>query len=261
MATREEVLAATFLQLADTLVDDFDVVEILTMLSDRCVELLDAAATGIMIADGRGDLKVMAASSEDAKLLELFQTQNQEGPCLDAFRWGVPVVHADLAAGSPWPRFAALAMGAALPSVHAFPMRVRDYVLGTLNLFMGTPGPLSDADIAVAQALADAATLALLQNAAAQDGQRLIAQLQGALNSRIAIEQAKGAIAERANISTDKAFSRLRGYARDHNIKLTDVATAVVARTLPVEALAALTQPTPQGLSEKADEAPSMGGI
>jgi GAF domain-containing protein len=245
MVTREELLATTFLQLADTLVDDFDIVELLTMLSDRCVELLDAAATGIMVANADGTLQVMAASSDDANMLELFQIQNEEGPCLDAFRTGRPVVHANLAAGSPWTRFAARAMSAALPSVHAFPMRVRTHVLGTLNLFMATPGPLSEADVAVAQALAHAATLALLHNEAAQDSQRLTARLQGALNSRITIEQAKGAIAQRANISTDEAFSRLRHYARDHNLKLTDVAAGVVTRNLPVAVLSILGQPDP----------------
>lgn len=240
MATREERLAATFLQLADTLVDDFDVVELLTMLSDRCVEILDAAATGIMLANARGDLQVMAASSEDANLLELFQIQNEEGPCLEAFRTGQPVVHADLGAGGPWLRFGELAMSAGLPSVHAFPLRVRAHVLGTLNLFMATPGPLSEADVAVAQALAHAATLALLHNEAARDSQRLTAQLQGALNSRVTIEQAKGALAERADIGTDEAFARLRGYARQHNLKLTDVATGLVDRSLPPAALAEL---------------------
>lgn len=240
MTTREELLAATFLQLADTLVEDFDVVELLTMLSDRCVELLDAAATGIMLANARGDLQVMAASNEDANVLELFQIQNEEGPCLDAFRSGQPVVHADLGQGSPWPRFGELASSAGLPSVHAFPMRVRSHVLGTLNLFMAAPGPLSDADVVVAQALAHAATLTLLHNEAAEDSQRLTSQLQGALNSRVTIEQAKGAIAERAGIGTDEAFSRLRQYARDHNEKLTAVATGVVARTLPGAVLAEL---------------------
>ncbi len=244
MATREELLAATFLQLADTLVDDFDVVELLTMLSDRCVELLGAAATGIMVADASGHLQVMAASSEDANLLELFQIQNGEGPCLDAFRSGQPIAHANLGQGSSWPRFGQLAMGAALPSVHAFPMRVRTHVLGTLNLFIATPMPLSDADVVVAQALAHAATLALLHNEAAQDSQRLTAQLHGALNSRVTIEQAKGAIAERAHIGTDEAFVRLRHYARGHNLKLTDVATAVVTRTLPDHVLARLATPT-----------------
>ena len=242
MATREQLLATTFLQLADTLVEDFDVVELLTMLSDRCVELLDAAATGIMVVNVRGDLQVMAASSEDANLLELFQIQNEQGPCLDAFRSGQPVVHANLGAGSPWVRFADMAMTAGLPSVHAFPMRVRTRVLGTLNLFMATSRPLSGPDVEVAQALAHAATLALLHNEAALDSQRLTGQLQGALNSRVTIEQAKGAIAERAQIGTDEAFSRLRGYARHHNLKLTDVATGVVTRSLPDGVLAQLSR-------------------
>jgi hypothetical protein len=250
MATREELLARTFLQLADSLVDDFDVVELLTMLSDRCVELLDATATGIMVADAGGTLQVMAASSEDAKLLELFQIQNEEGPCLDAFRSGQPVVHANLAAGSPWPRFGELAVSAALPSVHAFPMRVRTRVLGSLNLFMASPGLLSDADIVVAQALAHAATLALLHNAAVRDSQRVTAQLEGALNSRITIEQAKGALAERANIGTDEAFARLRHFARDHSLKLTDVATGVVTRTLPAAVLSSLGRSEPPAAQE-----------
>jgi hypothetical protein len=152
-------------------------------------------------------------------------------------------VYANLGEGSPWPRFAALAMSAGLPSVHAFPMRLRAHVLGTLNLFMAAPGPLFGADVVVAQAFADAATLALLHSEAARDSQRLTAQLQGALNSRITIEQAKGAIAERAHITTDDAFSRLRAYARQHNPKLTDVATAVVTRTIPDAVLSELSRP------------------
>jgi GAF domain-containing protein len=162
---------------------------------------------------------------------------------LDIKSQGQPVVNANLAEDSPWPRFAALAMTAGLPSVHAFPMRVRAHVLGTLNLFMAAPRPLSGADVLVAQALAHAATLALLHNEAAHDSQRLTAQLQGALNSRIAIEQAKGVIAERAHIGLDEAFARLRDYARRHNRKLTDVATGVVARNLPDSVLDEIGRP------------------
>jgi len=232
MASREELLADTFLQLADTLIEDFDVIELLTMLSGRCVELLEASATGILLADVHRTLHVVAASSEEANLLELFQIQNEEGPCLDAFRTGKPVVHGDLGAQSPWPRFGRQAMAAGLPSVHAFPLRVRDTVLGTLNLFMAQAGPLIEADVAVAQALTHAATIALLQERATTDANRLTAQLQGALNSRVTIEQAKGALAERANIGMDEAFRRLRAYARDRNAKLTDVAEAIAGRTL-----------------------------
>ena len=164
MASREELLADTFLQLADTLVEDFDVIELLTMLSGRCVELLDASATGILLADVHRTLHVVAASSEQANLLELFQIQNSEGPCLDAFRTGKAVIHGDLGVDSPWPAFGRRAIEEGLPSVHAFPMRVRDTVLGTLNLFMATAGPLTSADVSVAQALAHAATIALLQD-------------------------------------------------------------------------------------------------
>lgn len=233
MASREQLLADTFLKLADTLVDDFDVIDVLTTLSGRCVELLDAAATGILLADTSGALQVMAASSEAANVLELFQIQNEEGPCLDAFRTGKAVAHGDLRAVSPWPRFAAKAAGAGFGSVHAFPMVVRANVLGTLNLFMVDACPLEPLDVAIAQALAHAATLALLQNRIAEDRQRLTAQLQGALNSRITIEQAKGVISEMAQIGTDDAFLRLRAYARNHNTKLTEVAAGVVNRTLP----------------------------
>ncbi len=232
MASREELLADTFVQLADTLVEDYDVIELLTMLSGRCVDLLDAAATGILLADVDGTLHVVAASSERANLLELFQIQNEEGPCLDAFHTGEAVIHGDLGARSPWPRFGARAIEAGLPSVHAFPMRVRDTVLGTLNLFMAEAGPLTSADVTLAQALAHAATIALLQDRATNDANRLTAQLQGALNSRVTIEQAKGALAERAGIGMDEAFRRLRSYARCHNDKLTDVAEALVTRTL-----------------------------
>lgn len=232
MATREEILAETFLQLADTVVDDFDVIELLTMLSGRCVDLLDASATGILLVDIHGTLQVVAASSETATLLELFQLQNEEGPCLDAFRTGKAVVHGDLAAESPWPNFARAAVESGFLSVHAFPMRLRETVLGTLNLFMAKAEPLSDADVAVAQALAHAATIALLHDKAATDLHQLTAQLQGALNSRVTIEQAKGTIAERAGVGMDEAFERLRSYAREHNSKLTDIAQAVVAHTL-----------------------------
>lgn len=233
MPSRETLLADTFLGLADTLVDEFDVVDVLSTLSARCVELLDAAATGILLVDARGALRVMAASSEQANVLELFQVQSQEGPCMDAFCTGQAVAHADLLRDNPWPRFAAMALSAGFRSVHAFPMVVRAKVLGTLNLFMTEAGPLFTSDATIAQALAHAATLTLLQNQATMDLQRVTAQLQKALNSRVIIEQAKGVISELARVGTDEAFTRLRSYARSHNAKLTDIASALVARTLP----------------------------
>jgi GAF domain-containing protein len=235
VATREAILAETFLQLADTIVDDFDVIELLTMMSDRCIELLDASASGILLVDPHGVLQVVAASSEEATLLELFQLQHEEGPCLDAFRTGEVVVHANLPEDNPWPGFAHAAIHAGFLSVHAFPMRLRDSVLGTLNLFMSEPRPLSDADVTVAQAFAHAATIAILHDKAVNNLSQLAAQLQGALSSRVVIEQAKGTLAERAGIGMDEAFERLRSYAREHHRKLTSVALAVVAHSLTAD--------------------------
>jgi GAF domain-containing protein len=232
VANREALLADTFLKLADTLIDDFDVIDVLTMLSQRCVELLDVAATGILIADAEGGLQLMAASSEAVNLLELFQIQNDDGPCLDAYHTGSPVAHDDLSGPSPWPRFAVAALNAGFLSVHAFPMAVRTKVLGTMNLFMHSPRPLAAPDVVVAQALAHAATLALLQDRSTEDSQRITAQLQGALNNRVTIEQAKGVISHLARIGTDEAFGRLLSYARSHAAKLTLVAADVVNRTL-----------------------------
>ncbi len=233
MATREEFLAQTFVELADTLVDDFDIIELLTMLSERCVELLDASGTGILLGDAHDTLQMVAASSEQAQLLELFQLQTREGPCLDCYRSGQPVVHPDLATANPWPRFGAVALQAGLPSVHAFPMRLRQEVVGTLNLFMAEARPLSPADTAVAQALAHAASIAILQDHATRESRTTVGQYQHALNSRVAIEQAKGLLSERAGITMDEAFSRLRAHARQHNIKLSTLAASLVERTLP----------------------------
>ncbi len=260
MRDRESLLADTFLTLADTLVDDFDVIDVLSTLSDRCVTILGAAAAGILLVDSHGTLQVMAASDETTDVLELFHLQNEEGPCLDAFRSGVAVTHPDLRRPSPWPRFAVLAAASGFLSVHAFPMVVRSNVLGTMNLFMAEPGPLAPTDVAVAQALAHAATLTLLQNQAAVNSHRLTGQLQGALNSRIAIEQAKGVISELAHVDTDDAFVRLHSLARNHSAKLTDVASRVVARTLSAAELSELFPPLPAGPTRRPRARPQGDG-
>jgi transcriptional regulator with GAF, ATPase, and Fis domain len=241
--SREVLLAETFVQLADTLVDDFDIVELLTVLADRCVELLDAAAAGILLVDQRGALQVVAASTEQARLLELFQLQNHEGPCLDCFSSGRAVVNQTLADANPWRRFAPEALAAGFQSVQALPLRLRDTVIGALNVFMAGSVAASDADLAVAQALADVATIALLQNQTARHSQVVNSQLQSALNSRIVIEQAKGVLAGRAQIDMDEAFSRLRGYARSRNRQLAAVASDLVEGKLSAEALTRLTPP------------------
>jgi GAF domain-containing protein len=233
---REDLLAQTFVQLADSLVDDFDIIDLLTMLTDRCVELLDADAVGILLADRDGNLRVMAASSERARLLELFQLQNDEGPCLEAHATGAAVVHLDLASATDrWPQFAPEAMSAGFMSVYALPLRLRTVVIGALNLFRTESDGLPDADLLLAQALADVASIAILQDQAVRSSEIRAGQLQHALDSRVAIEQAKGMLAERGRSDMDEAFRRLRSFARNNNRQLTDVAADVVIGALALD--------------------------
>jgi GAF domain-containing protein len=240
---RQDLTATTFVELVDTLVDNFDVIEVLTVLTSRTVELLAAAAAGILLADEHGHLRVMAASTEQIQLLELFQLQNDEGPCLDSYRSGSVVAQSDLSGTSPWPRFSAECLRVGYPSVCAIPMRLKDRVLGCLNLFMSSPDALPDTDIALAQALADVASIAILQDQATRLAAVREGHLQHALTSRIKIEQAKGMIAEHAGVDMDQAFNRLRTHARDHNLGLTAVAEDVVRGSLRIEAVAGHRRP------------------
>jgi len=225
-----ERLAKVFVEVADTLVDEFDLIDFIHMLADRTATLVNASAVGLLLANQRGRLEFLAASDENTKLLELFQVQNSEGPCLDAFRTATPVINADLAdASARWPLFAPRATAAGFRSVHAFPLRLRTEVIGAMNVFGSVPGStLGDADVPIVQALADIAAIGLLQERAIRRGEILTEQLQGALNSRIIIEQAKGAIAQIRGVSVDEAFTMIRGYARRTNRRLVDVAHAVV---------------------------------
>jgi transcriptional regulator with GAF, ATPase, and Fis domain len=227
-----ELLSATFVELTDTLVAGFDVIDFLHVLTDRSVQLLDVSAAGLLLADPRGELRVVAASSEAARLLELFQIQNAQGPCLDCFRSGRPVAAADLAAAAArWPRFAPAARRAGFAAVQALPMRLREQVIGALNLFRSGPGALAPADIRVGQALADVATISLLHERSMRHSDTLNEQLQTALNSRVIIEQAKGKLAERLGVDMDQAFSLLRDRARVSNRRLSDLARDFVDGT------------------------------
>jgi len=235
--TREADVVEALVEMADTLVDDYDVVDLLTGLADRCVSLLDVSAAGVMLASPEGSLGLVASSSEAMRLLELFELQTQEGPCLDAFRTGQSVGHENLQAGSGrWPSFSAAALQAGFASALALPLRLREATLGALNLLRVTRTPMDEADVIVARAFADLATLSIIQHRTAAESQRLNEQLSAALTSRVVIEQAKGVIAERADVDLAEAFSRLRSYARNHNRRLTDVARAAIDGTLDPQA-------------------------
>jgi hypothetical protein len=231
-------LVETFVELADTLIDDFDVIEFLHLLSGRCVELLGVDAAGLLLANAAGELQLVASSDERVRLLELFQLQGDEGPCLDAFRLRREITRADLAeSAEEWPRFAAAAADHGFRAVHALPMRLRTEVIGVLNLFSSVPGELSAEDLRAARAMVDVATIGLLQARTIRHHEVLVEQLQTALSSRVIIEQAKGFVAERLTLEMDQAFAVLRRYARSHNRKLSEVAAEVVARSETVREL------------------------
>ncbi|MEU5434648.1 GAF and ANTAR domain-containing protein [Streptomyces sp. NPDC020719] len=234
----ERLLAKTLVELADNLVADFDLIDFLRLLTDRCVGMLGASAAGVLLADRDGELRVMAASDEQVRLLELFQLQNDEGPCLDCYRTGTPVAVPDLRTETDrWPRFTTQAGHHGFGAVQALPMRLRDEVVGALNLFHTDPGPFDPGSTSIAQALADVATISLLQQRSTHRSTVLNEQLQTALNSRILIEQAKGKLAERHGIDMEQAFTALRGYARAHNRRLSDIARAFVDDSEPLVGL------------------------
>jgi GAF domain-containing protein len=252
---REQRLAEIFVEVADSLVEDFDVIDLLQRLSTRCVELLDVSAAGILLVDAHGELQIIAASDEHARLLELFALQHDQGPCVECYRTGTARTNIDLTrpeTTTAWPHFAGRARETGYVSTHALPLRLRNRVVGALNLFQSAPHRLGDADIALAQALADVATIAILQQRTLEQSHIENSQLATALTSRILVEQVKGVLAERWNTSVDDAFASFRSYARSHHLRLADLATRIIAgdfdtATIPAPASAPTpaTAPTP----------------
>ena len=230
---REQRLAEVFVELADTLVAEFDVVDFLQTLTERCVELVDADAAGLMLDDQRGNLRVIAYTDEPTRALELFELQKAEGPCLDCFATGQVIANVDLTASrSRWPVFTEAALESGFAYSHALPLRLRRQVVGALNLFTVERRALTGDHLAVAQGMADIATISLLHERALRDQVVLAEQLQTALHSRILIEQAKGVLSARAAISVGEAFTRMRTHARRTGESLTTVAEAVVTGAL-----------------------------
>ena len=238
--TRQQRVTQVLVELADTLVIGFDVIDFLHTLVERAVELLAADAAGLMLADQRGRLEVLAASSEEARVLELFELQSSQGPCMDCFTTGEPLVNIEVAQmADRWPLFTAAAAVAGYRSAHALPLRLRGQVLGAMNLFSVADTPLTSDDIALGQGMADIATIGLLQQRRTLEQDILTEQLQAALNTRIVIEQAKGVLSERARVSLGEAFSLMRSQARRTQHPLTVIAYAVLDGTMPVSELMA----------------------
>jgi GAF domain-containing protein len=233
--TRETKLSTAFVKLADTLVTDFDVVDLLHWLVEECTDILDTQAGGLMLVDSAGSLQLVASTSEEAELVEVFQLAAGDGPCLECFRTGSPVTVGDIQAeGARWPAFKVEALRLGFRSVHATPLRLRGQTIGTMNLFSHHVGALNPQDIAVAQALADVATIGILQERSIRSANLLSEQLQHALDSRILIEQAKGVIAASTDLNMSEAFAALRAYARSRNRTLRDVAEDVIGRRIDI---------------------------
>src|SRR6185312_13376059 len=229
MAGREGPLVQAFVALADTLVDDYDVVEFAQQLVEDCVSLLDADAAGLLLADLRGGLQVLASTSEGTRILELLQIQSDEGPCMQAYRTGEQVTIDDLHANTgPWTEFITQASAEGFGAVIAIPLRLRSERIGALNLFRREVGLMAESDLLVAQGLADVATIGILHQRVLTRDAIINSQLQTALNSRIVIEQAKGVLSERLGLDMDQAFAHLRSMARNNNRHLSDTARDVI---------------------------------
>jgi GAF domain-containing protein len=229
--SREPAMTAAFIDIADTMIADYDPVDLADRLARHCADLLDVAAAGLLLTDGQGNLGLLASSNEQARVVELFQLQTDcQGPCLDCFHTGVAVSAVGLSNfRERWPGFVDEARRQGFNTVHALPMLLREQTIGALNLFRTGNSPLLGKDLALGQALADIATISILHARALARSETVVEQLQGALNSRVIIEQAKGALAIRGRLKTDEAFERLRGYARSNNLLLSEVARAVIA--------------------------------
>ncbi|HVE62392.1 MAG TPA: GAF and ANTAR domain-containing protein [Mycobacteriales bacterium] len=238
MSLREDEIVRAFISIAGGLVSGLDVMDVLSQLTADCSRLLDVSAAGILLADPRGGLHVVAASSERTEELEAFQVQRGQGPCHDCYNDGRPVLVADLAAeAARWPAFVPHAQALGYASVHAVPLRLRGNVLGAMGLFGTSAGALNDTDLRLGQALADVATVALIQDRAAADSAAVNEQLQHALDSRVMLEQAKGVLSYSGALDMPQAFELLRNFARHNNLKIAEVAAALVNRTLPAQAV------------------------
>lgn len=233
--TREQQLVDTFVSLTDSLVADYDIVDLLQTLVDNATELFDAAAAGIMLADEGQQLEVIASTSERSNFIGLMQLQAGEGPCVEAFTTARTVSVEDPSEMQRrWPRFAAASAELGYASVHSVPLRLRDTVLGSMNLFRETTGALNADDAIAARALTDVATISILQQRTAEHADHVQAQLQQALDSRVVIEQAKGFLSHTHQVDLDEAFTLLRSTARAHGARIADLARDVVERRVTI---------------------------
>lgn len=232
MISRESRLGTTFVKLADTLVNDFKVPDLLHELAETCVELLDTDAAGILLASPTGGLHQAGSSDADGALLAVLDVMHDRGPGVVSHATGSVVDVADVTADHRWADIAPTCALADYRAVTAVPLSLRHESIGALVMFRTTTGRMDPTDLEIAQALADVASIGLVQARLLRETQIVAEQLEHALESRVVIEQAKGIIAEQGQVAVDVAFGMFRSYARSHQRSLTDVATDIVAGTL-----------------------------
>lgn len=236
--SRETRITTAFVAVADTLTTDFDVLDLLHTLVEQCTSILDTDAGGLMLVDHSGQLQLMTSTSEGADFVEVMQLNADSGPCIDCFTTGTAVSVPDIEqTDGRWPAFQKTALQNGFRSAHATPLKLRGQIIGTMNLFATHPGALSDRDAAVAQALADVATIGILQERVVREGTILAEQLHRALDSRILVEQAKGILSHSLSVTVDEAFTILRAHARNNNLTIRSVALGISDRTISVESI------------------------
>lgn len=231
--SRSERVSAAFVKLAETLVDEYHVLDLLQTLVEETVSLLDAAAVGLLLADSHGELQVVASTNEESQLVEILQLQAGAGPCVECFKTGAVITIDSIdSMDQRWPEFRAAALSQGFHSIHAVPLRVRDRTIGAMGLFGRDIGALTAEDSAIGQALADVATIGLLHERTIRESTLVNDQLQRALNSRVLVEQAKGVISQTKGVDLNDAFNMIRRYSRSHNIGLQEAARNIVRGSL-----------------------------
>jgi GAF domain-containing protein len=231
MAEQERTMLEAFVTLADSLVGDYEVNEFLRMLMERCAEVFEVTTAGVMLESADGHLRIAAALSAEMEELEQAEVDNEDGPCHEAYRTGEPVVADDLDTSDVadrWPRVVDRMREMGLKAVYAFPLRLRDDRIGALNLYRAAPGAFRDEDVRLAQAMADVATIGILQVRKLESAEQRAGQLQHALDSRVVIEQAKGIVSARRDVSVDEAFHAIRRHARSHGRNIHEVARSII---------------------------------
>ena len=233
MADTEPWLETTLVELAEALDERPSETGYAWVLTARLSERLAPAGVCFMLAIKVGGLAVTAASSDEVSKLAALQARLGEGPCIDCLRTGQEVLNAAVtAADDLWPSFVPAARASGFGTLSALPMRSREQAIGVIFWAAAEAQQLAGRDLRELRVLARMTAITLAQLRESRRNAMAAEQLQQALDSRVLIEQAKGAVAARLGVSPDRAFDLLRGYARQANLTLAEVSTQAIGNVL-----------------------------